>query len=76
MEYIKYKINKDTSSLVSKMKWYEKTSNLHITFRTTGKEYIYKSVPKYLVTQLIDAYSIGEFFNENIKKHYEHEKVG
>ena len=47
------------------------TQSLHIEF-TSGQIYRYLHVPTQIYYGLINAPSHGEFFNDQIRDHYEH----
>ncbi len=51
------------------------SGNLVAKFRNTGDIYVYYDVPKETYTELLNAESIGSYFNSNIKGVYEYERV-
>ena len=60
------------SSNVRRIKFIE-PSTLEVEY--TGGTYRYKGVPRQVYDHAIEALSIGEFLNQNVKKHYEYSKV-
>jgi hypothetical protein len=54
------------SSMMVRVEYHEDTSELDITFKS-GKTYRYREVPPDIYSDLLDAESKGEFFNEKIK---------
>ncbi|UCH71399.1 MAG: KTSC domain-containing protein [Thermoplasmatales archaeon] len=75
MSQLLYQIDKETSSLISDIRWYE-GMGLYITFRTNNKMYSYKKVPKNIILGLVSAESTGKYFNKHIKNKYEYTIVG
>lgn len=57
------------SSNISSVDYGDK--GLSVVFKS-GKEYLYPGVPELLYQQLLDADSVGKFFNEFIKPAYPH----
>jgi len=43
---------------------------------TTGDIYQYFNVPEYLHRSFLNAASLGQFFNDNIRYSYRYQKVG
>jgi lysyl-tRNA synthetase class 2 len=62
------------SSMMSRVEYDEDTSELDITFKS-GKTYRYREVPPDVYSDLLDAESKGEFFNENIKDTFDFVEV-
>lgn len=52
-----------------------KKSTLHIVF-TNGVRYVYKDVAVLVALELVSAYSIGKYFNRNIKGIYSFTRKG
>ena len=57
------------SSNINSVSYSEK--GLTVVFKS-GKEYLYPGVPKLLYEQMLDADSVGKFFNAEIKPNYSH----
>ncbi len=70
-------LSKETtsSSMFSHVNYIEKTKTLIVTFRATGLQYSYSDVPKDLYTRMINAGSVGHFFNIYIKPSYQYRHV-
>jgi uncharacterized protein YuzE len=62
------------SSMMSRVEYDEDTSELDITFKS-GKTYRYREVPPDIYSDLLDAESNGEFFNEKIKDTFDFVEV-
>ena len=74
MEHIIYQVSKDTSSIISRIRW-STDQELYIEFRTNNKIYCYSKVPKETVIALVSSESIGKYFNKNIKKNFKYEII-
>lgn len=57
------------SSNISSVNYSDK--GLAVVFKS-GKEYLYPGAPKELYEQMLDADSVGKFFNQYIKPFYPH----
>ena len=62
------------SSVISEFNYNEKTSNLDITFNN-GNIYRYKKVPNDDVQAMMNAKSVGTYFNNNIRDKYKSSKI-
>lgn len=62
------------SSTATALGYDEKAKTLRVWF-TTGKVYDYAGVPKTKFKDLVNASSIGEYFNKKIKGFYTYKKV-
>jgi hypothetical protein len=49
---------------------------LRMTFRDSGRTYIYRDVPQDVYDGLIFANSIGTFFNAHIRDNFDFEELG
>ena len=65
------KINVNSSNIKS-VDWDAKT--LEVDFHR-GATYRYSEVPEEVFNQLINAQSVGKYFNGNIAKHYSSERI-
>ena len=57
------------SSAISDVTYEEDTEQLIVKFRS-GRRYTYLAVPPSIYQALVDASSVGKFFNENVKDVY------
>jgi len=67
------KINVESSSIKS-IGYNSQSCILEIEF-IRGAIYQYRNVPSLHVVRLLFAESIGKYFDQNIKKNYEYEKI-
>jgi lysyl-tRNA synthetase class 2 len=58
------------SSVIKSADYDPETRALEVVFRT-GRQYVYFAVPEYIFDALVTAPSAGEYFNTNIRDHYE-----
>jgi hypothetical protein len=58
------------SSAILRISYNETSRRLYVTFRETGKTYAYHGVPKATYEDLLQAESIGAYFNAFIKDRY------
>ncbi len=63
------------SSNIAQVGYDRETQELRIRFHS-GAEYTYANVPGVVFADLVDADSVGKFFNAEIKGKYEYAKVG
>lgn len=63
-----------TSSNILSIGYDAPTAILEVEF-TSGDIYQYFDVPEYLYQQFMQAASVGEFLNENIRYNYRYQKV-
>ena len=64
-----------SSSNVESIGYDAETQTLQIRF-LNGGVYLYRNVPPMEFEQLLNAPSIGSYFNRNIKGSYAYEKIG
>jgi vacuolar-type H+-ATPase subunit I/STV1 len=72
----KVKMDSVNSSMISAV-GYDHTHNysdLYVRF-SSGKIYVYRGVPHDVFDELRDAFSVGEYYNENIKGKYASAKL-
>jgi len=62
------------SSMMLRVEYDEDTSELDITFKS-GKTYRYREVPPDIYSDLLEAESKGEFFNEMIRDAFQFVEV-
>jgi hypothetical protein len=65
---------KPQSTQIYSIVYYEDDMTLDIRF-IRGAVYSYKNVPLEVVNKLINAESVGSYFNKNIAKVYKYEKI-
>lgn len=58
------------SSALTAVHYDDARHRLRVTFRETGKTYIYENVPRAMYDALLEAESAGAFFNANIRDCY------
>lgn len=67
------------SSQIAKVGYDELHADLYVEFQPkkdgTSSTYVYRSVPKQMHRDLMDAPSLGVFFNANIKPNFQFEKL-
>lgn len=63
-----------SSSSIEALGYDQDTQSLKVWF-ATGKVYVYHNVPEEEFKNLLDASSIGAYFNHNIKGGYSYEKL-
>lgn len=63
------------SAVLRDLAYSEEGQSLAVTFQS-GKSYLYVNVPKKTAVELFSADSVGEYFNEHIKKVFNYLKVG
>lgn len=61
------------SSVISFVHYDEAAAELHVLF-TTGKAYVYFGVPSRVYDALLEAPSIGSFFNAQIRNAYRYRR--
>jgi hypothetical protein len=64
----------DRSSFIASWGYCSKTKKLNIAFQNK-KRYTYSKVPTEIITELLQAESIGRAYNEYVKGAYESEEV-
>jgi KTSC domain-containing protein len=62
------------SSVVASVGYDPQQRRLEVAFHN-GRVYAYFEVPPSVYEELVTAESVGKFFNENVKPHYEAELV-
>ncbi len=67
--------NTDRSTAFSEIAYSNDYSVLLVKFRDSGDEYLYYDVSEDTFFDMLDADSIGGFYNEQIKSYYDCEKV-
>ena len=63
------------SSSIKSIGYDSQSCILEIEF-SRGAIYQYKDIPSFHVIRLLFAESVGKYFDINIKKNYEYEKIG
>jgi hypothetical protein len=65
----------DDSDAISKIGYIETDQLLQIEFKGNGKTSYFANVPVHIYQEIINAKSVGEYFNTHIKDTYEEAEV-
>lgn len=62
--------NTDNSTCFTKVLYVSKSKSLIVVFRESGAAYVYYNVPRDVWNKLLNADSMGNYYNNNIKNEY------